>query len=233
MKADGMKRILVLLFFVYFINSVTLNAQIIKGFAAAGLNMAQVDGDEAYGYRMPGFNAGLGIMIPFKTNFDFSMETSFNQKGAKQKAQYIAFRGDDTLTGAYWLRLNYAEIPIMVHYTDKNFITVGAGFAFGRLVGASEFEHGKQTNTTALDGTYARNDYSVVIDLKMRIHRKLWGNFRYQYSMLQIREREFFNLGGTEGWTRSQYNNLLSLRLFYIFNEDESARAVVKSQMNR
>lgn len=231
-----MKSILIQRFFFVLLVVICMvnqsQGQIIKGFAAAGINMAQVDGDEAYGYKMPGFNAGLGIMIPFKKNFDVSLETTFSQKGANQKAQYLAFRGDDTLTGAYRLRLNYVEIPLMIHYTDKNFVTVGAGFSFGRLVGAEESEHGKLTSVTALDGTYSKNDYSVLVDLKMRIKGRLWGNFRYQYSMQRIRERTYSSLTGTESWNRSQFNNVLSLRLFYIFNEDQSARAVVKSQMN-
>ena len=224
-----------LLFLLLLITSLVnqSHGQIIKGFAAAGMNMTQVDGDEAYGYKMRGFNAGLGIMIPFKKNFDISLETTFSQKGANQKAQYLAFRGDDTLTGAYRLRLNYVEIPLMIHYTDKNFVTIGAGFSFGRLVGAEESEHGKLTTTTALDGTYSKNDYSVLFDLKMRVKGRLWGNFRYQYSMQRIREREYSSLTGTESWNRSQFNNVLSLRLVYIFNEDHSARDVVKSQMNR
>lgn len=202
----------------------TAYAQFFKGFIAAGANLAQVDGDEAYGYKMPGANFSLGVMIPLGGNFDVSMETGFTQKGANQKAQYIAFRGDDTLTGAYKLRLDYVSIPLMVQYTDKDFVSVGLGFAYSRLVGASEFEHGKQTPTTALNGVYKPNDYGVLLDLRMKIKHGLKFNFRYEYSMARIRTREFSTIGGTQSWTRHQFNNTISFRLLYVFNEQRSER---------
>jgi hypothetical protein len=210
-------------------SAIGLQAQVIKSYVAAGINLAQVDGDEVYGYKMPGSNFGVGVLIPFKKNWDISLETSYSQKGANQKAQYFALSGDDTLTGAYKLRLNYAEIPLMIHYTDKEFITVGTGFSFGRLVAASEFEHGNQTITNAQNGIYSPNDYSVLVDLRMRIVNRLKFNFRYQYSMTKIRSRDFSTIGNAEPWSRKQYNNLLTFRLVYVFNEDQSQRAMQKA----
>lgn len=209
---------------VLFVFSGSASAQVFKGFVAAGANLAQVDGDEAYGYRMPGANLAIGVMIPLGKNFDVSMETGFTQKGANQKAQYLAFRGDDTLTGAYRLRLEYVTIPVMLQYTDKDFVSAGLGFAYSRLVGASEFEHGKQTLTNALNGVYKPNDYGVVLDVRMKIKQGLKFNFRYEYSIARIRSREFSTIGGTQTWTRHQYNNTISFRLLYVFNEQRSER---------
>lgn len=214
-----MGRFFWVLLFIFATQS-SVNAQVIKGFGAMGLNMTQVDGDEAFGYKMPGLNVSIGAMIPFRTNWDVSIETSFSQKGANQRAQYKL----DTLNGAYKLRLNYVEIPVLIHYTDKNFISLGSGFSFARLVGASEFEHGKQTNTNAANGVYSKNDLNVIIDINLRMVEKLKFNFRYQYSMKSIRTREFSNVGGSRTWLREQYNNMLSFRLVYIFNEEQSKR---------
>lgn len=214
------KRVVWLLFFLFVM--VIAEAQIIKGFVAGGLNMSQVDGDEAYGYKMPGLNVGVGAMVPFRTNWDLSLETSFTQKGANQKAQYI----QDSLNGAYKLRLNYLEIPLLIHYTDKDFITVGTGFSWASLITANEWEHGKQTDTDAGNGVYKPYDVNVLIDLKMRIYRKLKFNFRYAYSMTKIRTRDFTTLGNTTPWRRHQYNNNLTFRLVYIFNEQQSEKAL-------
>lgn len=211
---------------VFVLLTVVSQAQIIKGFVAGGVNMAQVDGDEAYGYKKPGFNLGVGAMVPFGNNWDLSLETSFTQKGANQKAQYIL----DSLNGAYKLHFNYLEIPVMIHYTDKDFVTVGTGFSWARLIRADEWEHGRQTATTAANGVYKPNDLSVLIDLKMRIIHRLKFNFRYSYSMFKIRTREFTNVGGTERWTRHQYNNVLTFRLVYVINEAQSARAMREPQ---
>ena len=49
--------------------SIESKAQIVKGEAFMGLNLSQVDGDQAYGYRRLGFHGGLGAIVPiYKKN---------------------------------------------------------------------------------------------------------------------------------------------------------------------
>lgn len=198
--------------------------QIIKGEALLGLNLTQVEGDEVHGFKKPGLNIGAGVLIPFKKNWDVSMEVTYNQKGANQKDQYY---DTDTLgnvtTGAYKLKIDYVEIPVLVHYTDKDFISIGAGFAWGRLVGIKEWEHGNLVETTTLNsGVYNINDFSYIIDARIKIYGPLKFGFRYQNSMVKIRTREFENTIG-DTWTRDQYNKVLTFRLIYIFNEKQSS----------
>ncbi|MBK9290998.1 MAG: PorT family protein [Bacteroidetes bacterium] len=201
-----------------------VGAQVFKGFVNAGLNMAQVDGDEVYGYKMPGLHFGPGVMLDLGRNFDLSLEAAFTQRGANERDQYVAIRGSDTLTGAYRLRLDYFQIPLMIHYTDKDLFTAGLGFSYARLVRAEEYEHGKQTNTNAGNGVYSPHDLNVLLDLKYRMWDRLRLAFRYEYSMARIRTREFTSIGGSQPWIRHQYNNVISFRLFYIFNEDRATR---------
>ena len=196
-----------------------VNAQIIKGEVMAGLNMTQVDGDEVYGFKKPGLNLGAGAMIPFAKNWDLSIETNYSQKGAKQKVQ----NPEDTLNGAYRIYLNYLEVPVLVHYTDKELMSIGTGFSWGRLVGASEYEHDKQTATTAQNNVYKPDDFCVLIDLRLKIYEALKFNFRYSYSMAKIRTRDFTSQNGIVT-TRHQYNNVLTFRLLYMFNETRSKR---------
>jgi len=196
-------------------------AQIIKGEIIAGFNLSQVDGDEIYGYKKGGLQLGLGAMIPFADKWDLSIETLYNEKGANEKAQY-PMQADST-TGAYKVNLNYLEVPVLIHFTDKEFITIGTGFSWGRLISAKEFEHGRQTNTNAENGVFNVNDFNVLVDLRMRLYKQLKINFRYQYSLAKIREREYTSaLGST--WKRNQYNNVLTFRLVYMFNEERSQR---------
>ncbi len=195
------------------------NAQTIKAEALLGINLSQVEGDEVYGFKKPGINLGIGAMVPFAKNWDVSFEITYNQKGATQKDQYKDTINDIPVTGAYKLRLNYAEIPVLIHYTDKDFLTIGAGFSFGRLVGVKEWEHGRVVDTTTLNsGTYAKNDFSYIIDLRVRLKGPLKLALRYQNSMVKIRTRQFDNVTG-DVWTRDQYNKVLTLRLIYMFNE--------------
>ena len=76
--------------------------------------------------------------------------------------------------------------------------------------------------TTLNGGPYDRNDYDVLVDLNFRVHKKIPRfkmNIRYAYSMSKIRTRTFLDKFGNETITRDQYNNLFSLRLIYVFNE--------------
>lgn len=216
-------KILIIIFLIISGISNQLMGQIIKGEALLGLNLTQVEGDEVHGFRKAGLNIGAGVLIPFNKNWDISMEVTYNQKGANQKAQYNDTDSiGNVLTGAYKLRLNYVEIPVLIHYTDKEFITIGAGFSWGRLVNVQEWEHGNRVESTTLNsGTYDKNDFSYIIDVRVRIKGPLKFGVRYQNSMVKIRTREFENLIGDK-WTRDQFSKVLTFRLIYIFNEKQS-----------
>ena len=205
---------------------IEVKAQIIKGEAILGMNLSQVDGDEVFGFKKVGANVGAGVMIPIGGNWDVSLEALFTQKGANQKPQ-----SDDVDSSyAYRLNLNYAEVPVLVMYTDKEFISAGAGFAWGRLVGVKEWEHGKLVESTTLNsGVYDKNDFSILGDLRIRVYKQLKFNLRYQYSLLKIRTREFSNTVG-DTWTRKQYNNVISFRLIWVFNEQQSKRVRGKGE---
>ncbi|NOX47061.1 MAG: PorT family protein [Chlorobi bacterium] len=195
-------------------------AQRIKGVVIGGANITQVDGDEIYGFNKVGLNMGLAAIMPFGKGFSVSIETLYSQKGANQKDQY---KTEDSLgnilTGAYKLQLNYLEVPILFHYTDQDRITIGGGFSYSGLVSLKEYEHNQRVETTTLtSGVYSNSDISVVADLRFRLYKRLKFNIRYSYSMIKIRTREFDDfLGNT--WERDQYNNVFTLRLYYVFNE--------------
>lgn len=198
--------------------------QIIKGKAILGLNLTQVEGDEVHGFKKPGLQIGAGALIPFGNKWDVGMEVLFNQKGANQRAQYP----NDTLssgkieTGQYKLRLNYVEIPVLVHFTDKDFLTIGAGFSWGRLVGVQEWEHGNlMESTTLTSDTYNKNDFSYIIDVSIKIKGPLKFGVRYQNSMAKIRTRQYEDYTGYT-WTRDQFNKVITFKLLYIFNEEQS-----------
>ncbi len=217
------KIIFLFLLFLFSFSMLEVNAQIIKGEAILGMNLSQVDGDEVYGFKKVGLNIGAGVLIPFAKNWDVSFEALYTQKGAKQKAQY----NDSINNGAYRINLNYVEVPVLIMYTDKEFISAGAGFAWGRLVGVKEWKHGRlEEGTTLNSGVYNKNDFSVLLEARIRIYKQLKFNLRYQYSMVKISTREFKNQQTGDTWTRDQYNNVLSFRLIWVFNEQQSQRVL-------
>ncbi len=204
----------------------TLSAQIIKGEAIVGMNLSQVDGDMFYGFKKFGVQLGAGAMVPLGRNLDVSIEALFNQKGARQRSRVY----DSICIYDYKLKLNYAEVPVMIHYTDKQFITAGVGFSWGRLVSASEWQNGIKTATNAKNDTYLINDYNILAGVRIRIKGPLKFNIRYAYSLSSLRTREFTNCDSGTKFTRKQYNNVVTFRLVYLFGEAASKGNLIKSK---
>lgn len=258
-------------------------AQIIKGEVILGANVSQVEGDECYRYRQPGIHVGAGALIPITNYLDIGIEVLFDQKGAYKKDSVNMHLG--LFSGKYDLRLNYAEIPVMVYLTDKDQYSIGLGFSYGRLVGLDEKVNGVSTSMGIGDGnlhwkvsgdnlpdlsqvtdfdqlselvyssgfppteeietlvpsiiansnTYRPSDFSILADLKVRLHEGLHAELRYQYSLVPIRTRLFYkDVNETILKTddrrvnpvQRQRNDTITLRLVYVFNEQ-------RSKMNR
>ena len=223
------KKLFGILLLVLVLISISGYSQRIKGALIAGMNISQVDGDEIYGFNKVGLNVGAAAILPLGNNFSFTVETLFSQKGSYQSKQYEQEITDTSgniiaeLNGSYNLKLDYLEVPFLFHYTDKDIISAGIGFSYGRLVNVKEYEHDTLNQFTTLNsGPYDRNDYSVLVDLYFRVHKKIPRfklNIRYSYSMSKIRTRDFYNTLGEYTGTRDQYNNVIAIRLIYVFNE--------------
>lgn len=203
-----------------------LFAQRILGALSAGINLSQVDGDEKYGFKKVGFNGGPSVIIPFgrEGRWTVTMELLFSMNGSYQKGgayvpDSLADTGMPASYNGYKLNLNYIQVPVMVHFTDKKIIAGGLGFAYGQLVNVREWEDGERIETTTLQGPYTLADFQVLADVRVRIWKKLWADVRYSYSLLPIRTRDFTNVTETRVWTRKQYNNVITLRFTYILND--------------
>ena len=244
-----------------------LHAQIIKGEVFLGGNACQVDGDECYGYKKLGVHAGAGALIPITSFMDVGLEVLFNQKGAYKRD---AITSNSTYPYAYNLKLNYAEIPLMVYLTDKDTYSLGVGVSYGRIVGLDEKNDGISTGIALGDGklhwiedeeklpdisevsdinelakivhsagfpdttyissliansnTYRAHDFNICADLRVRVWEGFHAELRYQYSLRPIRTRMFYEDPNLviANQIRLQYNNTITLRLVYIFNEHRS-----------
>lgn len=147
MKHSLRLTILSLLLFLAFL---PLHAQIIKGEAFAGMSLSQVDGDECYGYERFKGQVGVGALVPVTDWMDIGIEIMYNPKGALRNDTLDQDSGH--FDGLYDLRLNYAEVPLMIYLTDKQRYTIGIGASYGRLVGFSEKINGKETGTIVGNG---------------------------------------------------------------------------------
>jgi hypothetical protein len=264
-------RILALLLALTMTAPSLLHAQIIKGEVFVGGNASQVDGDECFGFKKFGVHAGAGALIPLTSWMDVGLEVLFNQKGAYKRN---AITSNSTFPYAYNLRLNYAEIPVMIYLTDKDAVSVGLGVSYGRLVGLTELKDGEPfdyegvgigvgdgqlhwreqadnlpdishiasidelneivvkqyphatyiSEVVANSNTYRPHDFNICADLRFRIWEGFHAELRYQYSLRPIRYRMFYEDSNLvlANQIRTQYNNNITLRVVYLFNEHRS-----------
>ena len=216
---------------IILILSTSVHAQRFQGAVMGGMNISQVDGDEVYGYHRVGGHFGLAAILPIKEKWDITLETVYNQKGAYQKPQYRDSVFGTVLTGQYDLRLNYVEVPLLAHYTDRHRYTVGAGFSYGRLVYSKEIEHEGSIPPYSDTVAFNKNDWDVLVDLQVRVWKRLKFNVRYSYSMAAIRERVFIDpWEQKDPETRKQYNNMLTFRLVYVINENLDKLTPINNQ---
>lgn len=209
------------------------SAQRFLGSLSAGMNLSQVDGDEEYGFKKVGLNVGPAISYPFGKDrkWSLTMELLFSQIGSKQRSEYANDTTIDTNNVKYYdgykLNLTYVQLPLLVHFTDKKVIAAGVGFLYGQLVDVKEWEDHNdgrgmvRIDSTTLKGPYKKYDLQVIADVRIRLWKHLWLDGRYGYSVLPIRTREYQNpYKPSDTWTRKQYNNVITLRLTYIFNDE-------------
>ena len=225
-------RKLIFLFIVSFflILSERSFSQRILGALSAGVNLSQVDGDEVYGFKRIGFNGGPSVIIPFGKDKKWSvtLEILFSQLGSRKTSEYAAtdtvYSPTPKFYDGYRLSLNYVQVPVIVHFTDKRKIAGGLGLLYGQLVGVTEYEDYNDNNgfvktNTTMQGPYTKADLQGLVDVRFRLYMGFWFNVRYSYSFLPIRTREYENPFYHDTWQRKQYNNVISLRLVYIFND--------------
>lgn len=172
-----------------------------RGGIVAGLNATQVDGDDFAGFTKLGLNAGFVAQLPLSKKFFMSMEILYSQKGAKSKT----YQGFPT---EYRVKLNYAEVPVLINFQEKSAVNFGLGLAYGRLVKIREFideleqEPFEDFNRDELSGI-ANGNYLITPNFNL--------NVRWSYSIFPIGHSPLSNFN-----SRAMYNHVLSFRLAYI-----------------
>lgn len=210
-----MKKSIYIFLLIFLVSLIQVNAQRFRGELIAGMNKSQVDGDEAYRFRKYGFNFGAGVAVPVYKNWFASMELLYSEKGS-----YLKASRNDTMDGSYRLNINYLEVPVLFYYTDKEFISAGAGFSWGNLINIREQEKRYVIPPVDLDTVYRKSDLNAIADLRVRIYKNLKLNVRYAYSIRSIGERDVRDSESGQ-WilNNKQYNNLWTFRLIYMINE--------------
>lgn len=182
-----------------------------------GANYTQVDGDNFAGYHRVGLNAGAILYVNIGKPFSVSMELLYAQKGARAGLSQLPKLMNDQsgVITDYKIRLNYAEIPILINFFDAKKNNFGVGIS-GAYLGSSKETYrdgnGAIFEQEAKLFPFKKSDFNIVLNGGAHIWKGLIINLRMQYSLVSIR-----NLSNILTGRQQQYNNLVSTRLVYIF----------------
>lgn len=177
----------------------------------AGVSPAQVHGDNYSGFNKVGAMGGIGVESIFNEKVSMNLSFIFIQKGAKKNPNPT--KGDLT---AYYLNLNYLEVPILVTYTQKKFLfDVGVSAAY--LI--NYYEADQNMNYTNIF-PFQKFDYSVKVGLGVNINPKWFVNFRSSNSFITTRPNRtkqtiYYNNIIARTFNKGYYNNILEFTLGY------------------
>ncbi len=177
----------------------------------AGVSPSQVHGDAYSGYNKLGGMGGIGVESVFSDKASMNLSFIFIQKGAQKNQK--PDKGDLT---AYYLNLNYLEVPVLFTYTQKKFLfDIGVSAAY--LINYYEADQ-----NMVFTGVYPfdKFDYSVKIGLGYNINKKWFVNFRSSNSFITTRPNRtkqaiYYNNIIARTFNKGYYNNILEFTLGY------------------
>lgn len=181
-----------------------------------GANFAQVDGDNFSGYRKIGLNAGAVVHTRLMDQTTISMELLFSEKGSRKGKNQADVLGYDrqTLITEYDILLQTAEIPININYffKDKRSI-ISFGPSYSQLVNAKASVNGIDTDE---DFPFKKYDLAINLGASYRLYKRFHLGFRFQNSLLNIRE-----VHDPRSERAEQTNRSISMRLIYLIKPEE------------
>lgn len=202
-------------------------AQRIMGEAIIGLNMSKIEGDlinnGSLKFQKPGLNIGAGAIIPIGESFSVNIQTIFSQKGAYTKYGI----NPDSALPYYRTRLDYAEVPLIFHYHDKNGLSIGTGISYSRLVRAQWTLNGKEVSNSISDGLFTRDNFDWLADFKVRVWKNLHANVRYQYGLNSLwsgNEDDLLTTQAGDTQNTDQRHSLISIRAIWVFGMEQSRK---------
>lgn len=186
--------------------------KLFTGGLVAGSTFSQVDGDKYAGYFKIGFNAGAILHARISKDFTLSMELLFTQKGARSNFRQNSSSDSFTIVNQN-INLNYAEIPILINVYDRRKSHVGIGLSYAQLISSDEKIVTSPTRPYDQNQfPFKKRDVNFIASANLHLVKGLYGNLRFQYSVLPIRENVDYEFARSQ-----QYNNMWVLRVMYLF----------------
>ena len=177
----------------------------------AGITACQVHGDSYNGFHKLGGLGGVGVEYTVSEKFAPSLSIQFIQKGAQHNPNPT--KGD---LKAYYLNLNYVEVPLLLTYKQQRFL-FDIGVSAGYLI--SYYEGTELGNITGYS-PFRKMEYSVKAGLGYQLTDKLYANVRSSNSFITIRPYQvpgqiYYNNFIARKFNKGLYNNILEITLGY------------------
>lgn len=209
-----MKQFLLLLLLLFF--TVLSYSQEFYGGFLAGFNGSQVEGDVASGYNKMGLIGGAWMQRDINPDFYWGMEIKVNQKGSRIHPT------NKNGNWKYVYRLNYIDLPVLIGYNFKNYLSLFGGLSFAYIFNKNGYSSYGTDPTVQYD--YISNwelggFLGIKVDFDRLLDRRWTKNIqletRIQYSMLSIDDNHSFFLLQKYSGARPQFNNVISSVLYY------------------
>ena len=126
-----MKRTLFLFLFLILLSVQLVKSQSFAGGALLGFNASQVSGDNLGGYDKAGISGGFFVSKPINEKSELEMRITYSAKGSRDVPNF-----EKGKYSAYYLKLNYVEVPILYRYKFK-MVWLMAGLSGGYLISSS------------------------------------------------------------------------------------------------
>jgi hypothetical protein len=180
-----------------------------------GGNATQVDGDNYAGYHKFGLNLGGVAYAHFSDHVAASIEILYSQKGSRGHFAQLSTNRAFSIR-KYNIALNYAEIPLQIHYFDQRKSHFSAGFSASRLISSKETATTEPVQVVDFEPyPFRKMDYNIVAGGSLHLWEGLYFQARFQYSLRPIREND---LPVEFSGRNQQFNNMWTVRLMYLFD---------------
>ena len=147
-----------------------------------GMNAAQIDGDQLYGYNKPGLQAGFAISREYRVGIDFTLEFLYCQRGSQDGFSFGG-RDDEKLRTS----LDYVSFPMLMEFhlikdvDDRYRFKIYPGIAYSYLIDGTSPGGGIVDNEN-----FRTHDISYVAGLSYLLVKGCWIGFRYTRGLIGV-----------------------------------------------
>lgn len=189
-----------------------MSAQRFTGKIIAGINGAQIDGDNFSGFNRAGLLAGVGAAFKIDEHWSIGPEFLYSGKGSQVTLDQVNELG----LPPWKYKLRYIEIPVIAGYKVRDRFGALAGLSFNYFI-SGEIDNGSNAEPYDASPYFKRMDYQFLAGLEYEIFDDIWLQGRWAYSIVSVNKGDLTTIGISNviGPRGGMFNNVLQFSLRY------------------